>query len=129
MDNNNGWITDRLPTEEDELPVQGGVLTWDEEIGPYVLRYDLAEPGKPWRSIPHVPPYNKPRWKPKKGEEYWYANRVHIPVLSTIWADDEYDNNSYRIGNCFQTEKEAQGILREVFEKFKQVLKEHHNGK
>ena len=68
------------------------------------------------------PPYVKPRWKPKELEEYCYIARDGVYMAR---ASYEFNKKAIELGNCFQTEKEAQ----EVFEKFKQLLKEHHDGK
>lgn len=46
------------------------------------------------------------RWKPKKGEEYWYFDNDGN-VFLTINDDSEYDVFVKRIGNCFKTEAEA----------------------
>lgn len=54
------------------------------------------------------------RWKPKKGEAYYYLDDSGI-VTHRIWMDDGSDENRFRIGNCFKT--------REAIKKWRGYLK------
>ena len=62
---NTGWITDRLPTEEDGVYINGwpGQVCAQVDKWTRVLTWSLVKPGQPWRPI-HVPdPYVNPkRW-------------------------------------------------------------------
>ena len=125
MENNNGWITDRLPTPDDAAGIRK-VLVWERFKGKeYVALcdYDRVYVGQPWQPIIQPPPYVKPRWKPKDREKYWCI-MTHI-IGAYSWDNDTTDKKLYNLGNCFQTREEAQ----EVFEKIKQLLKDHHDGR
>lgn len=44
---------------------------------------------------------------PQSGERYWYSNGGGM-VNSCFWKSEQFDLNRYRIGNMFNTEKEAE---------------------
>ena len=46
------------------------------------------------------------RWKPEKGDEYWYLNG-HGSPLRSIWGDNFQDVERYAISNCYQTKEEC----------------------
>lgn len=41
------------------------------------------------------------RWKPKKGEYYYYYDDRYAIALSLEWDNDNVDNRLWSIGNCF----------------------------
>jgi hypothetical protein len=59
--NNNGWITDRVPTQDDTF--DDWIFTMrDGEVVLNNLPWDVKE-GEPWQPIPVPEPYVKPkRW-------------------------------------------------------------------
>lgn len=57
-------------------------------------------------------------WKPEIGQSYYYV-APSARVCSTINDNSNADKNIIAIGNCFQTEKEAEKYL----DKFKEVFK------
>ena len=51
---------------------------------------------------------NEPtRWKPEIDQKYHFI-RTSGYVYDCIWTDDSIDNGRFEIGNCFQTEEEAE---------------------
>lgn len=49
------------------------------------------------------------RWKPKAGQMYFgIVIEGSMPMFTSLWSDDETDNFRYSMGNCYQTEEEAQ---------------------
>jgi len=56
-------------------------------------------------------------WKPKADEKFYYINSFEETVES-YWVDNKSDNRVFNIGNCFQTEAEAQAMA----DKFKELL-------
>lgn len=58
------------------------------------------------------------RWKPKKGDGYFYINH-YVEVIVTTWMDDYDDQSHYNAGNCFRTHEEAKVAA----EKIKKLLK------
>lgn len=50
------------------------------------------------------------KWKPKKGEYYWYVD-LNGNVDDYSWNYDNADNFLYNTGNCFKTKEEAQKHL------------------
>ena len=57
-------------------------------------------------------------WKPKAGEAYYFTNVIGR-TGSYCWHNESVDNDLYEVGNCFQTEAEAQAMA----DKFKELLK------
>lgn len=54
------------------------------------------------------------RWKPKEGEGYWYIEAdLHVSAISYI-NRFVWDKNRFRLGNCFQTKKEAEAVARKL---------------
>ena len=47
------------------------------------------------------------RWKPEMGCKYYFLDSNGF-VYNNIWADDSVDHDRFEIGNCFQTEEEAE---------------------
>lgn len=47
------------------------------------------------------------RWKPKDGAVY-YGVVADGTIKYIIWDNDIVDNGYYKLGNCFETEEEAQ---------------------
>lgn len=68
-----GWITDRLPTEQD---ADDGGFVWHDCKGKvYRLSYRAVKKGEPWYSIVPPEPYPRQvRWTVKWDEEWaeWY---------------------------------------------------------
>jgi len=48
------------------------------------------------------------RFKPEKGQKYWYLSSVEAGFWETTWHDDGPDNNRYAVGNCFATKEQAE---------------------
>ena len=83
------------------------------------LNDQLAAKGKCWN--PDTMQIEKLRWKPTKGQTYYYVALVVTPYISFhIWRDDGVDDQYYQSKNCFKTEEEA--IV--VMEKVKKLLLE-----
>lgn len=62
-------------------------------------------------------------WKPKKGETYWYyidAKRVDW----TYWNSKLFDLLNWKMGNCFQTEEEAETKGKEIVGQLKKEYEE-----
>lgn len=80
----------------------------------------LAAEGKRWN--PDTMQIEKLRWKPKKGEQYFYIRLGMCcnDVGSIVWIDNVIDIHLYESGNCFRTEKQAEAKL----EKIKKLLLE-----
>lgn len=54
---------------------------------------------------------NEPtRWKPEMHQVYHYINSDGC-VYGTTWTDDYFDDGRFKIGNCFQTEEEAEQVV------------------
>lgn len=50
------------------------------------------------------------RWKPEENQKYYYVSSSSI-VLNDVWYDSSVvDNGRFEIGNCFQTEEEAERV-------------------
>lgn len=62
----------------------------------------------------------KLQWKPSKGERYFFVGDNGM-VNFTYAEYDEVDEDYYKFGNCFRTEKQAEKAL----EKVKQALAEY----
>lgn len=84
------------------------------------LNDQLASEGKQWN--PNTMQIEKLRWKPKKGEQYFYIRlgMCYNDVESIVWIDNAIDIHLYESGNCFRTEKQAEAKL----EKIKKLLLE-----
>lgn len=49
------------------------------------------------------------RWKPEMHQVYRYIN-TDSSVSGSTWTDDCFDDGRFEIGNCFQTEEEAERV-------------------
>lgn len=49
------------------------------------------------------------RWKPETDQKYYSLDSNGF-VHNNIWADDSIDSSRFKIGNCFQTEEEAEKV-------------------
>ena len=47
------------------------------------------------------------RWKPLMKQNYYYVGNSGY-VHGATWTDDYFDSDRFKIGNCFQTEEEAE---------------------
>ena len=65
-------------------------------------------------------------WKPELEETYYRIEGTK--VISNIWHNIPYDNYSYEIGNCFQTEEEAEFAVekQKVITELKRFAQEHN---
>lgn len=65
------------------------------------------------------------KWKPEWGETY-YCVSADCSVGSYIFANDDFDNGCISVGNCFQTEEEAQFVADKIkyTQKFKRFIEE-----
>lgn len=52
-------------------------------------------------------------WKPETGQEYYLLDSNGF-VYNSIWADDSIDRSRFDIGNCFQTEEEAEKVVEKL---------------
>lgn len=50
------------------------------------------------------------RWKPEMHQVYRYIN-TDSSVSGSTWTDDYFDDGRFEIGNCFQTEEEAEQVV------------------
>ena len=50
------------------------------------------------------------RWKPEMHQVYRYIN-TDSSVSGSTWTDDYFDDGRFEIGNCFQTEEEAEKVV------------------
>jgi hypothetical protein len=83
------------------------------------LNDQLAAEGKRWN--PDTMQIEKLRWKPIKGQTYYYVALEVAPYISFhIWRNDNIDNEHYQSKNCFKTEEEAMIVM----EKLKKLLLE-----
>ncbi len=57
-------------------------------------------------------------WKPKISELYYWVSELST-VSKYTWEGDDIDDQHFNIGNCFQTQSEAQAMA----DKFKELLK------
>lgn len=66
------------------------------------------------------------RWKPNKYERYCRVNNCG-DVCSTGWDNDRLDNFNYLIGNCFETEEEAEEYKKQIeyTVRYKNYIQEH----
>lgn len=55
-------------------------------------------------------PTSSIRWKPKKGETYWWYNLIGL-VNSYTWSGDEGDEALYAFGNTYRTKAECQKAI------------------
>ena len=61
------------------------------------------------------------KWKPKKGEYYYYVN-AFATVTKTFNIFSTSDKLILKSNNCFETKKEAS----EMAKKFRQLLKQEY---
>lgn len=79
------------------------------------LNNQLAEEGKCWN--PDTMQIEKLRWKPIKGQRYYYVALEATPYISShIWRNDAIDDSHYQFKNCFKTEEEAQVVAKKIKE-------------
>ena len=50
------------------------------------------------------------RWKPELGYKYYLLDS-NGSVYDSVWSNDYIDRNRSEIGNCFQTEEEAERVV------------------
>lgn len=53
------------------------------------------------------------RYKPKKGDSYFYINH-YVEVIVTTWMDDYDDQSHYNAGNCFHTHEKAEKMVKKI---------------
>lgn len=53
------------------------------------------------------------RGEPEIGQTYYYLDSDGL-VYDNIWADDSIDGSRFDIGNCFQTEEEAEKVVEKL---------------
>jgi hypothetical protein len=123
---NTEWITDRLPKYEDGFL---GLVWYQEIVGlPNLRRRNEIKLGMPWMPIKIPASYVKPepqRWKPNVNEIYFSV--VSHCVFSNAWLGTSGDHDRYAIGNCFQTEAQAQEAASRVRELLLNYHKELNN--
>lgn len=52
-------------------------------------------------------------WKPDEDQKYYLLDSNGL-VHGSIWADDSVDRIRFEIGNCFQTEEEAEKVVEKL---------------
>ena len=67
-------------------------------------------------------PAETERWKPEKGEEYWFIDLIG-DLVRHFWNDRFSENFMWTNGNCFKTREQAE----QAREKMKEVLLTFHN--
>jgi len=66
-------------------------------------------PYQPTDTAEGEPIETEQRWKPEKGQLYYYINWSQKDKIGSFtWVSDETDVDFYELGNCFKTEQEAQ---------------------
>lgn len=63
-------------------------------------------------------------WKPKKGDVYWYYSIAYGDAYATEWENTTVELISWKTGNCFRTEVEAETIGKEIVEQIKKEYEE-----
>ena len=65
------------------------------------------------------------RWKPKYNEIYWLVSNETI--YEAHWFNDNGDKWRYLIGNCFETEEEAEEYKKKIkyTARYKNYIEEH----
>ena len=53
------------------------------------------------------------RFKPKQNENFYFIDGDGN-IRHAFWDDNKFDNNSYNIGNCFETYKDAEFAKEQV---------------
>lgn len=77
------------------------------------LNDQLAAKGKYWN--PDTMQIEKLRWKPVKGQTYYYVALEVMPYVTFhIWRDDGVDDQHYQSKNCFKTEEEAKVMMKKI---------------
>lgn len=82
------------------------------------LNDQLEAEGKRWN--PDTMQIEKFRWKPLRGENYFYIvlTAVNIEISSFVCHNDSVDQRAYETHNCFKTKEEAEAKLEQI----KQIL-------
>lgn len=81
--------------ESDNVPVYGWTII---DKNPNILTDWFEEIKEPTR------------WKPEMHQVYRYIN-TDSSVSGSTWTDDYFDDGRFEIGNCFQTEEEAERVV------------------
>lgn len=78
------------------------------------LNSKLKDKGKVWN--PETKQVEKYRWKPEKGELYFYVltSMSGVQICRVFWHDDNSDHLCYDTHNCFQTEKQVKKAAEEI---------------
>lgn len=50
-------------------------------------------------------------WKPNIGETFYTISSLGV-VCSAVWKNDRANNQLYRLGNCYRTQKEARNVVK-----------------
>jgi hypothetical protein len=61
------------------------------------------------------------KWKPQKGERYWYMDEF-CEMESYEWTGDGIDDKLFSNGNCYPTKEEAQKHVEGVRRAYKEIL-------
>lgn len=98
---------------------------WNSSICRYATPEEIQElndqlkaEGKRWN--PDTMQIEKLRWKPLRGENYFYivVTATNIEISSFECFTDSVDQQAYEIHNCFKTKEEAEAKLEQI----KQIL-------
>ena len=63
-------------------------------------------------------------WKPKDGEQYWYYGGNNDETECSNWHGFNFDYYTWKLGNCFKTEKEAGTKGKEIIKKLQKEYEE-----
>lgn len=69
-------------------------------------------------------------WKPTNGEHYWVINSAGY-ASELAWDNDEVDNKYFALGNCYQSEEDANFAVekQKVLVELQRYADEHNEGK
>ena len=65
------------------------------------------------------------KWKPKKGDKYFYYAKAFGQTVYKIWIDENYDLLLWKAGNCFKTDEEAKTKGKEIMEQIQKEYEEN----
>lgn len=101
-----------------DLPTfNAGEIFYLSEVGNLIRESDNV-PAYSWTTLDNFPNIltdwfeevnESKRWKPETDQKYYFI-RTSGYVYDSIWTDDSIDNGRFEIGNCFQTEEEAEKV-------------------
>lgn len=104
-----GTISHIVTTQKLPYPIEvdfGNEKRWYTEEGRFFIGANIdlffAEP----KFSNYDEMMNRPKWKPKEDEFYYYVNTYGV-IDATSYSEKIIDPERFKIGNCFETIKEA----------------------